>query len=92
MKVLDISESGCLVESRRRVDAGTVGRLRLKFGTEEYDDDVEVVRCEAVPGSVRVYRLGIRFLWTSPRHEGSIRDAVAIEAVAVDHPEQIWLM
>src|SRR5262245_21569517 len=92
LKVLDVSGSGCLVESTRRVDVGTVGRLRLKLGSEDYDDDVEVVRCDAVPGTRPVYHLGIRFLWTSPPQEGSIRDAVTNQPVEVNLPEQIWVM
>src|SRR5262245_18341597 len=92
LKFLDISESECLVESSRRVDVGTVGRLRLKLGSQDYDDDVEVVRCEAILGTRPVFHLGIRFLWTSPRHEGAMRDAVTQNAVEVNLPEQIWVM
>jgi hypothetical protein len=76
-RVIDISESGCLIESRRLLEVGTVAALRLKLGTEEYADDVEVVRCQAIKGARSTYNVGVRFLWTTPRHAGSIRHAVA---------------
>jgi PilZ domain len=76
-RVIDISESGCLIESRRLLEVGTVAALRLKLGTEEYTDDVEVVRCQAIKGARSTYHVGVRFLWTSPRYVGSIRHAVA---------------
>ena len=48
VRVVDVSASGCLIESRRRLGVGAVGRLKLKFGSAEYADDVEVVGCRAV--------------------------------------------
>jgi hypothetical protein len=88
MLVLDISDSGCLIESQRRLEVGTVGNLRLRFGTHEYHDDVEVVRCDIVEGARTVYHVSVRFLWTAPRREGSIPHAV----ITVNAREPIWLM
>lgn len=76
VRVLDLSESGCLIESPRRIEVGLVGRLWLQFDSEQYDDDVHVVRCEAVEGAVTGYHVGLRFVWR-PRYVGSIRHAVA---------------
>jgi PilZ domain len=75
--VVDISESGCLFVSRRRMEVGTIAILQLTLGGEECRDDVEVVRCEAVKGAPTVYYVGVRLLWTRPRQAGSIRYAVA---------------
>src|SRR3954470_17250812 len=72
--IINISESGCLFESRRRLAVGTVGALRVRFGAEEYRDHFEVVRCNAAED---VYHIAVRFLWTTPRHTRSIRHAVA---------------
>jgi PilZ domain len=77
VRVIDVSGSGCLIESGRRLEIGTVGTLRLQLGTEEYADDVVVLRCKAVEGIGSLYQIGVRFLWTTPRHPGSIRHAVA---------------
>jgi PilZ domain len=91
-RILDISASGCLLESRRRLELGTIGRLRLKFGCEECADDVEVVRCEAVEGRRSVYHVGVRFLWTTPRDVGTIRHAVTLHAENHDTARTIWVM
>jgi len=82
-RILDISPSGCLIECRRRLEIGTIGRLQLKFGTEECADYVEIVRCDAIEGVRSVYHMGVRFLWTTPRDVGSIRHALT--RYASDH-------
>ena len=91
-RIIDISESGCLVETRRRVEVGTVGTMRLRLGAEEYRDDFEVVRCQEVEGASSLYLVGARFLWTTPRHAGSIRDGAARYAAALDPMGTIWVM
>jgi PilZ domain-containing protein len=90
MQVVDISRSGCLIESRQRMQVGTVGRLRLRFGGEECHDDVEVVRCEAVREGL--YQVGLRFLWTTPPLAGTIRDAVARHVEDVHTSRTVWVM
>jgi len=91
-RVVDISASGCLIESRRRLELGTVGRLRLKFGDDECSDDVEVVRCEAVEGERALFHVGLRFLWTSPRDVGSIRHAIIEHSTDLDTARTVWVM
>jgi PilZ domain len=91
-RILDISASGCLIESRRRLEVGTVGRLQLRFGTEECTDDIEVVRCNAIEGAPFGYHVAVRFLWTTPRDVGSIRHAVTRHAENQDTARQIWVM
>jgi hypothetical protein len=80
-RIMNISESGCLFESRRRLAVGTVGAMRVRFGTEEYHDHIEVVRCHPIEGA---YRVAVRFLWTTPRHAGSIRHAVTRQVAEID--------
>jgi len=91
-RILDISPSGCLIESRRPLEAGTVGRLQLKFGNDECADDVEVVRCDAIEGGHSLYHVGVRFLWTSPRDAGSIRHALTRYADALESAWSMWVM
>jgi hypothetical protein len=79
MRVIDVSESGCLVETRRPIEVGTIGILQFTLGTQECMDDVEVVRCEAVEGVRGLYHVGVRIRWTRPRQPGSIRHAVATQ-------------
>ena len=84
-RVIDVSASGCLVETRWRLEVGTIGRLRVRLGSEECEDDVEVMRCDAV--DLASYHIGVRLLWTTPRRPGSIRHAVASQLEARDTSE-----
>lgn len=77
VRVINVSVGGCLIESQRWIEVGTIGTLKVKLGTEECRDDVEVVRCEAIRGDTTVYHVGVRLLRTKPRQAGSIRHAVA---------------
>jgi len=92
MRIVDVSRSGCLIESRQRVEVGTVGRLRLRLGPEECSDDVEVVRCDAVGLAQALYHVGVRFLWTTPRQVGTIREAVTRHVEDVTTSRLGWLM
>ena len=91
-RIIDISESGCLIEVHRRLDVGTVGTLELQLGAAEVRDDFEVVRCQAVDRARSIYHVGVRFLWTTPRHVGSIRHAVAFHAAELEPPDTTCVM
>ena len=77
VRVINISASGCLIESQRRLAVGTVGLLRVHWGSQEYGDGITVVRQLAIEGAGAVYHVGVRFLWTTLPHPRSIRHAVA---------------
>jgi hypothetical protein len=76
VRIINVSGTGCLIESQRRMEVGTVGTLRLQFGNGEFVDDIQVGRCQAIAGAGSVYHIGIKFLWTTPRHPRSIRYAI----------------
>ena len=76
-RVINVSRSGCLIESHQTLAVGTIGSLRLKIGSQEYLDDVEVMRCQPIQGS-SVCHVGVRFLKSTSRHERSIRHAVTL--------------
>jgi PilZ domain len=80
VRVVDVSASGCLLETSQRLRVGTVGRLKTTFGRAEYAEDFEVVRCESIDRATSIFHIGVRFLWTSPRGPGSIRYAVSVHA------------
>jgi hypothetical protein len=73
VRLLNVSASGCLVESRLRLEAGTAGTLRLQVEGEEYIDDVLVTRCHEVQGAGATFHLGVEFLWTTPPGSSSLR-------------------
>ena len=76
-RLIDISRTGCLLESRQRVEDGTVGELQLKVDRETFVDDVRVTRCVLVEGSGSIYRVGAEFVQTRRAGDRSIRRAVA---------------
>jgi hypothetical protein len=77
-RLLDISRTGCLLETRQSVEDGTVGELRLQVDREVFVDDVRVTRCVLVEGSGSVYLMGAEFVQTRRPGERSIRRAVTV--------------
>jgi Flp pilus assembly pilin Flp len=75
-RLVEISRSGCLLESAHRVEDGTVGELRLEVGGELLVDDVRVTRCTRVEGAGASYLVGAEFVQTRRPAQGSIRRAV----------------
>jgi PilZ domain len=75
VRLLNLSGSGCLLESQRRIVPGTIGTLRLVRGNDEYSDDVRIVRCQPIEGGSN-YHLGAEFVWAAPPHARSLRRAV----------------
>ena len=77
VRLVDISGSGCLVQSETRITEGTTGTLRLSYGGADYVDDVRIVRCQAPTAGDSWYRIGAQFLWTSHPGERSLRRVIA---------------
>jgi hypothetical protein len=73
VRLLDISASGCLLESNNRLDVGRHGSLRVSYEGSEFTDDVRIMRCRQVSGSSAVYHAGAEFVWTAPPRAGSLR-------------------
>ena len=92
VRLIDISESGCLLELARHMEVGLVGTLQLQLGTGEFRDDFEVVRCQVAERERSLYRIAVRFLWTTPRHAGSIRQAVAHHLAELKQADAAWVM
>jgi hypothetical protein len=84
VRVVDISGSGCLLESGCRLENGTTGSLRVLVDGVEFADDIRVMRCRPSEGSSSLYFLGAEFLWTTSPHERSLRRILAsLQAGAV---------
>lgn len=73
VRVLNCSGNGCLLESDAPITVGTVARLRVAFGGNEFDDTVRVVRCQALEGAGSIYHVGTQFLATTPPYAGTLR-------------------
>ncbi len=76
VRVLNGSATGCLVESARSLPVGTVAGLRVSLLGREYDDEVQVTRCQLIAGAGGVYHIAMQFLSTIPPYAGSLRYAI----------------
>jgi PilZ domain len=76
VRLVNVSGSGSLLRSNRRLHEGTTGSLRVFHDGVEYADHVRVVRCRQVEGSSD-YHLGVEFLWTTAPGERSMRRVIA---------------
>ena len=76
LRVVDLSASGCLLESKVRLDQGLVCELRLAINGTVYTDAIQVTRCVKVQGAGSTYRIGAEFVWATPPAQ-SVRLALA---------------
>jgi hypothetical protein len=77
VRLVNVSNSGCLLQSELRLAEGTVGTLRLTFEGADYADDVRIMRCQAPAAGDNWFKLGVQFLWTSHPSERSLRRLIA---------------
>lgn len=73
VRLVDVSNSGCLIHSESRLAEGTTGTLRVTFDGAEYADDVRIMRCRPSNTADQWFELGAEFLWTSHPGAGSLR-------------------
>jgi len=76
VRLVNISTSGCLIESSTRLELGTAGDLRVQVGGELYDDHVRIARVQQVHGAGSTWHVGAEFLWTTQPGTRSLRRAV----------------
>jgi len=88
VRLVNISASGCLLETDSRLREGTTGSLRLVFEGIDYADDVRVVRCTENEGA-RGYSVGAEFLWTTNPGERTLRRVLATLQPSALKPGQV---
>jgi hypothetical protein len=76
-RLIEISRSGCLLESGHRIDEGTVAALHLDVKGSVYSEDVRATRCVAIAGSGSRYLVGVEFLGMERPDGTSIRYAMS---------------
>jgi PilZ domain len=82
--LLDISASGCLLETAGRITLGATGSLIVTYDGKEYADDVRIMRCVQSKGASGGYHVGAEFLWTKAPSERSLRRMVThLQASAI---------
>jgi hypothetical protein len=72
-RLVEVSRSGCLVESGQRIEEGTVGALLLEVKGQTFSEDVRATRCVVVAGMGSRYLVGMEFLNTGRTDGASIR-------------------
>ena len=73
VRVINLSATGCLLETNASVQIGTVAVLRISFGGEEFSDAVRVIRCQSIVGAGHIYHVGTEFLSTTPPYADTLR-------------------
>jgi hypothetical protein len=76
VRLVNISGSGCLVETSAHVEQGTTGALTVEVGGEIFADDIRVARVQRVHGSSATWQVGAEFLWTTYPDSRSLRRMV----------------
>jgi len=76
-RLLNVSESGCLLESGSYLEPGTTGTLRIVVSGEAYDDAVRVTRVRRKFGANVAWQIGVEFLWTNRPGSWSLRRMVS---------------
>ena len=76
VRVLNISASGCLLETNCHMEPGTSGFMRVRIGEKEFGDEVRITRCIALEGAGSIHHAGAQFLWSRAPGERSLRRLV----------------
>jgi hypothetical protein len=73
VRVVEVSHSGCLLETAAPVEEGLSGSLQVVVEGEAYREQVRVARCESPGHAGGSYRLGTQFLWVGRPNGHSLR-------------------
>jgi|SRR5689334_1937545 len=76
VRVLNISGAGCLIETMRALEVGSVATLRINFAGADFEDAVQIVRCQQITGAGPVFHLGAAFLTIAAPSIESLRNVV----------------
>jgi len=75
--LINLSHSGCLLESAHRVPTNLTGTLQMNIEGQDFVEHVEVVRCQHIEGAGDRYHVGVRFVWTASERRRSLSSVVA---------------
>ena len=78
VRLLEISRSGCLLESSHPVPADTIAALAVEIDGQAYMDEVRVSRSQLLAGVGERYQLGVEFLWLRLPQDHSLRSYAAM--------------
>lgn len=73
VRVLNVSAAGCLIETRRALEIGSVATLSINVAGADFEDTVQIVRCQEITGAGAIFHLGATFLTTAAPSIESLR-------------------
>ena len=73
VRVLNVGAAGCLIETRRALEIGSVATLRIQIAGGDFEDTVQIVRCQEITGAGTIFHLGATFLTTAAPSIESLR-------------------
>lgn len=77
VRVLDVSPTGCLLETNMLVENGREGTLRIVLDGQELVERITVVRCQPLHGAGTRCLVGVRFSSATARPEGRLQAVVS---------------
>jgi len=76
VRLLDVSRSGCQLETERWLETGVCGQLVMELDGRLRVQDVRVARCQPREGAGSLFQVGAELLRTRRLTERSVRMAV----------------
>ncbi len=73
VRLLNLSGSGCLLDSSRPLDIGSTGEVRLVSNRHTYRDELRITRCHPVTPMGSVCLAGAEFLWAQHPDKHTLR-------------------
>jgi hypothetical protein len=77
VRLLQISRSGCLLETAHALPIGAIAVLSVQIEGRQYTDDIRVLRAQRVAGAGERHEIGVEFLWLQLPGEASLRSYAA---------------
>ena len=90
IRLIEVSRSGCLLESTRQVAPGVAGEIRIAFEGRVLVEALRVTRCKRIEGAGPLYRLGAEFIRTPQINGSSLRQALYTSTEPRAGDEETW--
>ena len=80
VRVLNVSATGCLLETNKALEIGRAATLQITFLGGDFEELVQIVRCQEITGGGAVYHIATAFLTTTPPSIESLRYLIRRES------------
>jgi hypothetical protein len=76
VRVVQVSDAGCLLESPCRLDVGAGAELRVQLEGETWADHIRVRHCSQTGPADGAYLTGAEFVWSRPVQHACLRNVL----------------